>query len=84
MYKEPFLQTPTAFYAASIARKLDYWMTLAEGGYQGGNVINISEIEAIVKQVLIEKEELKKNPKLHCWDIGKKNREYIWDKNLVG
>eukprot|EP01080_Neovahlkampfia_damariscottae_P005561 gene5561-9379_t len=84
MYNGAMLKTPTAFYGAAISRKLDYWMTLAQGTYEAANVINIAEIEEIVKQVLVEREERKKNPNLHCWDQGKKNRQYIWDKNLVG
>ena len=81
MFDDKFLQTPTAFYSASIARKLDYWMLHAKGGVMGPNVPNIDEIEDIMKQVMKEKEKLKKS-KLHCWDLGNRNRQYIWDKRL--
>jgi len=88
MYDGEFLPTPTAFYAASIARRHDYWMQLSPGAYTGIVSPDPDALAAIVAQVIVEKEAAIQaargsrhhNPLLtYCDAIKTRNRTYIDD-----
>ena len=56
MYSEvDILPTPTAFYSYAIARSLDYWMLVENGGYFDSIHVRIPIIQQVLDQVLQEK-----------------------------
>ncbi len=55
MWRDNYLNTPTAFNALAIALDHDYWMVLGNGTYSGKVPVDIPKLQKIVKQVQREK-----------------------------
>jgi hypothetical protein len=84
MWRDNYLNTPTAFNSAAIALDHDYWMVLGDGKYSGTVPVDILKLQKILKQVQSEKleagiEQLNE----YCRKPGNmgRNRSYI-DENM--